>query len=132
MSVVTISYFGHKLLKYQLNYTVTEKECRAVIIEVCKYHHYLKGKKFQIVSDHHALCSLRKANPNLARLHRWAVLLSIFRFKIVYTEGRELPSDCLSRVEGLEKSPTKKDELFDCLLVYKARKKNCSLKDSSR
>lgn len=94
---------------------------------MCKYRHYLEEKEFIIVSDHHALCSLRKANAKLARLHRWAVLLSVFRYKMIYTKGREQFSDCLPRVEKLEKSPTQKNELFDCLLVYKAHKKKNNL-----
>ena len=125
-----ISYFGHKLLKYQLSYTVTEKECLAVVIGVCKYRHYLEGKEFIIVSDHHALCSLKKTNPRLARLHRWAVLLSIFRYKIVYSKGKEHPLDCLSRAEGLEMSPLTDDQAFDCLMVRKKRGEKLTIRGS--
>ena len=123
-----IPLFEHKLLKYQLAYIVADKECLAVIIGICKYRHYLEEKEFLIVSDHHALCSLRKSNPRLARLHRWAVLLSGFRYKIVYTKGKEYPSDCLSRAEGLEMSPFINDDLFNCLLINKVTKNKLKLR----
>jgi pol protein len=107
--------FKHKLLKYQLAYTVTEKNCLTVIIGLCKYRHYLDRKEFLIVSDQHVRCSLLKTNARFARLHRWAVLLFVFRYKSVYTKSEDHPSDCLLRVERLETSSPLSDELFNCL-----------------
>ena len=121
------AYFVQKLLKYQLSYTVTEKECLAVIIGVTKFRHYLEGKEFTIISDHHALCALMKAKYKLARLHRWAAILSIFRYKIEYLKGTHHPADCLSRPTEWTNKELEKDEgesniiyeddLLDCLLI---------------
>ncbi|XP_053202154.1 uncharacterized protein LOC128387043 [Panonychus citri] len=92
-----VSYFGQKLAKYQLAYTITEKECLAVIVAVNKYSHYLSGKSFTIVSDHCALCALPKINFKCARLHRWASLMSQYDYKIEYSKGETHPADCFSR-----------------------------------
>jgi len=48
---IPIAYYGQKLLIYQKSYTVTEKECLAVIVGVVKFRPYLEGKEFTIVSD---------------------------------------------------------------------------------
>ena len=120
-----IAYFGQKLLKYQLPYTVTEKECLAVIIGVTKFRHYLEGKEFTIISHHHALCTLKKAKYKLARLHRWAAMLSIFRYKIEYLKRSQHPADCLFRpsewkakeIDEEETNIVYEDDLLDCLFI---------------
>ena len=92
-----VSYFGAKLAKHQLSYTITEKECLAVVVGIKKYNHYLIGQKFIVVSDHHALCSLRKIEFKCTRLHRWANLLAQFQYTIEYAKGETHPADCFSR-----------------------------------
>ena len=92
-----VSYFGAKLAKHQLAYTITEKECLAVVVGIKKYQHYLIGKRFVVVSDHHALCSLRKIEFKCTRLHRWANLLAQFHYTIEYEKGETHPADCFSR-----------------------------------
>ena len=118
-----IAYYGQKLLKYQKSYTVTEKECLAVIVGVVKFRPYLEGKEFTIVSDHHALCALRKAKYKVARLHRWAAILSIYKYKVQYLKGKLHPADCLSRPEEWrskeinDKDFIEEDDLLDCFMV---------------
>ena len=118
-----VAYYGQKLLKYQRSYTVTEKECLAVIAGVIKFRPYLEGKEFTIVSDHHALCALRKAKYKLARLHRWAAILSIYKYKVQYIKGTLHPADCLSRPEEWKKKEltsedvVQEDDLLDCFIV---------------
>lgn len=92
-----VSYFGQKLNKHEKNYTVSEKECLAVILAVQKYKHFLEGRSFVIVSDHHALCSLAKTSYKVERLNRWATLLSQFDYKIIYSKGLYHPADCFTR-----------------------------------
>lgn len=94
-----ISYFGQKLTSYQRNYTTQEKECLAVYLCVKKYRHYLEGKPFLVISDHHALCSLSKRSFRLDRLCRWQTALSQFDYKIVYSKGAHHPADCFTRSE---------------------------------
>ena len=69
----------------------------AVIINVQKFQHYLKGKQFIIETDHDALCQLSKFNLKLGRLHRWSVELSSYNYIIQYINGEKHPADCFSR-----------------------------------
>ena len=91
-----ISYFGYILKRYQLAYTITEKECLAVVIGVTKFKHFLKGKKFTIQTDHHALCQLKEFNFTLARLYRWSIILSALDYEVEYIAGNKHQSDCFS------------------------------------
>lgn len=107
---------------------VTEKECLTDIISVTKFRNYLEGKDFTVISDHQALYALKKAKNKLARLHKWAAILSIFHYRIEYLKGSQHPPDCLSRPaewknkelskEGDEDNLLHEDDLLDCLLVY--------------
>ena len=114
-----VAYYGQKLLKYHRSYTVTEKECLAVI----KFRPYLEGKEFTIVNDHHALSALRKAKYKLARLHRWAAIFSIYKYKVQYIKGSMHPADCLSRPEEWknkelnENDAIQEDDLLDCFII---------------
>lgn len=92
-----IVYFDRKLQKYQINYSASEKECLAILIGIEANRHYLEGIEFTVVTDHHALCQLPNIKAKNSRLHRWSIALSAFRYKIIYTNGKNHPSDCLSR-----------------------------------
>jgi len=56
------------------------------------------GKFFEILTDHCALCVLNERMPNSARLRRWAIIMSEFNYKIIFTKGNmHQDIDCLSR-----------------------------------
>ena len=95
---VVISYNSKLFNSAQTNYTVTEKECLAIVFAVKKYRHYIFGKHFTIYSDHNPLQYLMKVkNPN-GRLTRWSLLLMDYDFDIVYKAGnKHQNADTLSR-----------------------------------
>ena len=65
-------------LKNEKVYTVTEIEALAVIRAIKKFHHYLLGREFVLVMDHHAICSLQTMKDPMGKLGRWLLeLLSI-------------------------------------------------------
>lgn len=50
-----VAYVSQKLNKNQMNYTVTELECLAVIVCLKRFRPYVEGLPFTIVTDHSSL-----------------------------------------------------------------------------
>uniref|UniRef100_T1KVH5 RNA-directed DNA polymerase n=1 Tax=Tetranychus urticae TaxID=32264 RepID=T1KVH5_TETUR len=92
-------FFSQKLAKHQQSYSVSEKECLAVLVAIKKFKHYLDGSEFLVETDHHALCQLPKLKFKNQRMERWQIILSSFKYKVIYTKGDKHGPDCLSRYQ---------------------------------
>src|ERR1044072_6036659 len=79
------------LHKAEVNWTITEKECLAVVWRVLKFRHYLDNEhKFIIYTDHQALVTFRKDNTNNPRRARWKAELSYFDFELRHRPGEKM------------------------------------------
>jgi len=102
-SLHPVAYFSKKLLPYQLNYTISELECLAIVEALDYWHHYLYGKKFTVITDHQALQWLGKIKKPNSRLFKWSLKLSQYDFNIQYNPGTQnVEADALSRSPVLE------------------------------
>ncbi len=112
---VVISYNSKMFNGAQLNYSVTEKECLALVYAVKKYRHYIYGTHFTLYSDHNPLQHIMKIkNPN-GRLTRWSLILMEYDFTVVYKPGKNHQNaDALSRYPY--EKPDDKDEEITLLL----------------
>ena len=79
-----IAYASCALTSLESNYAQIEQEALAIIFGVWRFHQYLYGRKFTLVTDHCPLCNIlgeKEGIPPLAaaRMQRWALLLSAYR-----------------------------------------------------
>ena len=99
-----IAFASRTLSKSQKNYAQLEKEALALVFGVRRFHQYLYGRNFTLVTDHKPLTTIlgpKKGIPPLAaaRLQRWALLLSAYRYDIEFKPtGKHGNADGLSRL----------------------------------
>ena len=93
-----IYFVSRTLSKAERNYTVTEKECLAVLWSVERLRGYLQGEKFTVITDHHSLLWLNNLRDPTGRLARWNTALQMYNIEFVHRKGalHKVP-DALSR-----------------------------------
>jgi hypothetical protein len=82
-----VAYASRLLSNPEINYSVSEKECLALVWSVRKFQSYIWGLKIRVVTDHHSLCWLLKKRDLSGRLARWSLQLEDLDIEIVHRSG---------------------------------------------
>lgn len=93
-----IAYVSRTLNKAERNYSVTERECLAVVFAIEKFRPYVEGTHFSVITDHFSLLWLMPMKDPNGKLARWAVKLQQFDFSLIHRPGTaNVVPDSLSR-----------------------------------
>ncbi|GFO02539.1 transposon ty3-g Gag-Pol polyprotein [Plakobranchus ocellatus] len=95
-----VSYASRSLTDVESRYSQTEPEMLAVVFGVEKFHIYLHGSTFTVITDHKPLLGIiGSCRPTSVRIDRWRLRLMPYEFTLIYRPGKdaENPADYLSR-----------------------------------
>ena len=84
-----ISFCSKKLSPRESVWSISERECLAVVYAIQKYRKYLYGETFELQTDHQALSILKTSETSSPRLQRWALTLQPYRFRVKYIPARD-------------------------------------------
>lgn len=93
-----VAYESQKLKEHEHKYSAYDLELTVVIHALKMWRHYLLGRKFLLLTDHHSLTNYFSQPTLNARQARWVDILSGFDFEIKHLQGKEnRVADALSR-----------------------------------
>ena len=93
-----IAYEGRSLSPREQRYSVSERECLALVEGIKQFRIYLATGQFKVITDHFSLQYLRSIRDMNGRLGRWSLFLQGYSFTIEFKAGRlNTAADSLSR-----------------------------------
>lgn len=100
-----------------------EKEALAIIFALKKFHFYIYGRCFTLITDHKPLQTILGHKTGIppiaaARLQRWAVTLSAYNYSLVYKKSSDnAEADFFSRFpfQGQQEGTSEGEESFYAL-----------------
>ena len=114
-----VAFASRTLSATERNYAQVEKEALSLVFGVRKFHQYLYGRRFVLITDHKPLTTLlgpKHGIPPLAaaRLQRWALLLTAYTYSIEYKATKEH-----ANADGLSRLPlgTRHDPAMDVFMI---------------
>lgn len=112
-----IAFASRSLSSAERNYAQIDREALSLVWGIKKFHHYLYGRRFTLVTDHQPLVSIfnpRKGIPVMSatRLQRWALFLGAHSYDIEFKGTKQhCHADGLSR---LPLSTTEEEKYSGC------------------
>ena len=116
-----IAYASRTLNKAEKNYSQIDREGLSLIFGIKKFHKFVFGRKFTLITDHKPLLGLFGENKPIPehsspRVQRWAITLAAYDYVLKHKPGIENNADGLSRLplkcENLNYVPEEIDYLF--------------------
>ena len=116
----TIAYASRTFSQIEKNYAQIEKEALALVYSVKKFHQYLYGRRFTLITDHKPLLKILGPKTGIppiaaARMQRWAFTLSAYQYdKMFKPTNQHSNADVLSRLP--HEPPTETDQHHEITL----------------
>ena len=120
-----ITYMSRSLSSAENFFSQIEKESWAIVHVVKKFHQYIYGRSFTIMTDHKPLLGILAENKSIpimaaSRIQRWAIIMSAYDYNLTHKSGKEnCNADCLSQFPAenkKERSLFKNEAFFTDLL----------------
>ena len=94
-----VSYVSRALTPVETRYSQNEREALAIVWACAKFHLYLYGTEFRVITDHKPLERLFNdpSSKQPARIERWFLKLQPYKFQVEYRPGAQNPADYISR-----------------------------------
>ena len=94
-----IAHASRTLSQIERKYSQTEKKALALVWSCERFHMYLYGADFDLLTDHKALEFIfsPRSKPS-ARIERWMLRLQPYRYKVIHIAGSKNIADSLSRL----------------------------------
>ena len=96
---VPICYASCSFTTCEQRYSQTERKALALVRAWERFHPYIYGTKFELLTDHKPLEAISnpRSRPS-ARVERWTLRLQPYNFKVVYIPGKQNVTDSLSHL----------------------------------
>ena len=106
-----IAYASRSLTASEKNYCQLEREGLAIVYGLVKFHKYIYGRKFTIITDNKPISKIlgpKEGIPSLAaaRLQRWSMILMAHQYELQFRSSQQ-HGNC----DGLSRFPVDNDEL---------------------
>lgn len=108
-----VAYFSKSTNEAEKNYYSFELETLAIVKAIERFHVYLHGIKFKIVTDCNSLVmAMKKININ-PRIARWSLVMQNYKFELTHhSSSKMVHVDCLSRNVMIVQNISFEDELM--------------------
>ena len=102
-----IAFASRTLAPAERNYSQLKREGLALVYGVKRFHQFLYGRRFTVISDHKPLEGIFHSSRQLssmatARIQRWVLTLGTYDYQVIYKPGlfpmQTVSADCLFQV----------------------------------